>query len=79
MKPEQLEIARLKREVTKLKAERDILKTLVDRFPPAGIETGCDMYYRSGRWLFGGINPVKKHGPWAVADLRVVTRSSDPG
>jgi transposase-like protein len=28
MKPEQLEIARLKREVTKLKAERDILKKL---------------------------------------------------
>jgi transposase-like protein len=26
MKPEQLEIARLKREVTRLKAERDILK-----------------------------------------------------
>src|SRR5437667_3663276 len=26
MKPEQLEIARLKREVTKLKAERDVLK-----------------------------------------------------
>src|SRR6266498_2505653 len=26
MKPEQLEVARLKREVTKLKAERDILK-----------------------------------------------------
>ena len=26
MKPEQIEIARLKREVTKLKAERDILK-----------------------------------------------------
>jgi transposase len=26
MKPDQLEIARLKREVTKLKAERDILK-----------------------------------------------------
>jgi transposase len=26
MKPEQLEIARLKREVAKLKAERDILK-----------------------------------------------------
>jgi transposase len=28
MKPEQLEIARLKREVTKLKAERDILKNV---------------------------------------------------
>jgi hypothetical protein len=26
MKPEQLEVARLKREVTKLKAERDVLK-----------------------------------------------------
>ena len=39
MKPEQLEIARLKREVTKLRAERDILKTYgpprpqVARFP----------------------------------------------
>jgi transposase len=48
MKPEQLEIARLKREVTKLKAERDILKNTRRCFPPAGIETGCDMYYR--RW-----------------------------
>ena len=28
MKPEQLEIARLKREVAKLKAERDILKSI---------------------------------------------------
>ena len=28
MKPEQLEIARLKREVVKLKAERDILKNV---------------------------------------------------
>ena len=46
MKPEQLEIARLKREVAKLKAERDILKNVRGSFPPAGIETGCDMYYR---------------------------------
>src|SRR5207344_2689160 len=27
----------------------------------------------SGRQLFGGVCPVKKHGPWAFADLRVVT------
>ena len=26
----------------------------------------------------GWLNPVKRHGPWAGADLRVVTRSSDP-
>jgi transposase len=31
MKPEQLEVARLKREVTKLKAERDILKNVRPR------------------------------------------------
>ena len=32
----------------------------------------------SGRKLFGGSVPVKKRGPWAVADLRVVTPSGDP-
>jgi transposase len=32
----------------------------------------------SGRQLFGGSVPVKKRGPWAVADLPVVTLSSDP-
>src|SRR4029077_12170837 len=42
MKPEQLETVRLKREVAKLKAERDILKNTCGSFLPAGIETGCD-------------------------------------
>ena len=32
---------------------------------------------RRGRRLFGGIDPVKKHGPGTVADLRVVTPSGD--
>ena|SRR5690242_731131 len=32
----------------------------------------------SGRKLFGESVPVKKRGPWAVADLRVVTLSGDP-
>jgi hypothetical protein len=83
MKPEQLEIARLKREVAKLKAERDILKNARRSLSSCGHRNGlrkCIIGAEgSGRWLFGGINPVKKHGPWAVADLRVVTRSSDPG
>jgi transposase len=35
MKPEQLEIARLKREVAKLKAERDILKKAARAIAPA--------------------------------------------
>jgi transposase len=35
MKPEQLEIARLKREVIKLKAERDILKKTAAYFAKA--------------------------------------------
>ena len=83
LKPEQLEIARLKREVAKLKAERDILKNVRGSFSSCGHRNGLRYVLSasegSGRWLFGGINPVKKHGPWAVADLRVVTRSSDPG
>jgi transposase-like protein len=39
MKPEQLEIAQLKREVIKLKAERDILKNHRGLGPPVGRET----------------------------------------
>ena len=35
IKPEQLEIERLRREVTKLKAERDILKNCPERCTPA--------------------------------------------
>ena len=45
MKPEQLEIARLKREVTKLKAERDILKKAVVYF--AKESTGSSVSLRS--------------------------------
>ena len=41
MKPEQLEIARLKREVTKLKAERDILKPR-----PTSRRNRCEVRFR---------------------------------
>jgi transposase-like protein len=40
MKPEQLEVARLKREVTKLKAERDILKNVRGSFSSCGHRNG---------------------------------------
>src|ERR1700745_3454294 len=45
MKPEQAEIARLKREVTKLKAERDILKKAAAYF--ARESTGSSVSLRS--------------------------------
>jgi transposase len=48
LKPEQLEIARLKREVTRLKAERDILKNHLGQRPPVGVET-VEVYPLGGR------------------------------
>ncbi len=62
-------------------AEQDIFKkTGSGRRPACG--GGNELRYRepegSGRKVFGGPDPVKKRGPWAVADLRVVTSSGDP-
>jgi len=55
-------------------------KTLVDRGPPVDVETVSLIMAvgGSGRQLFGGVYPVKKHGPWAFADLRVVTLMAIP-
>jgi transposase len=55
-------------------------KTVSDRTPACG---GRNIWSYagaegSGRPLFGGIDPAKKRGPWAVADLRMVTPSGDP-
>jgi transposase len=44
MKPEQLEIAQLKREVIKLKAERDIPKNDQGRRRPCGRRNGEPLY-----------------------------------
>jgi transposase len=80
MKPEQLEIAQLKREVIKLKAERDILKNYPGPLPACAGQkqqvVSCGLE-GSGRQLIGGTVPVKKRGPWVHANLRVVT--SPPG
>ena len=42
--------------------------------PPVAVETDLAIVglEGSGRKLFGGSVPVKKRGPWAVADLQVV-------
>ena len=72
--------ARLTRRLTRAEAIIDIQKNglgsvsrLCGRNGPryCGVEG-------SGRKLFGGSVPVKKRGPWAVADLRVVTPPGDP-
>ncbi len=45
MKPEQAEIARLRREVTKLKAERDILKNHRGSAPACGRRNGSGLFW----------------------------------
>jgi hypothetical protein len=45
MKPEQAEIARLQREVTKLKAERDILKNHHGSAPACGRRNGSGLFW----------------------------------
>jgi hypothetical protein len=61
MKPEQLEIARLKREVLKLKAERNILKNCrvptpacarekQRRYPGGGLDGRCDVVRQTFRF-----------------------------
>ena len=67
MKPEQLEIAQLKREVIKLKAERDILKNHHGSGPPVGRETAA-RYRGHGRErpaFWWRMTPLKNmvHGP----------------
>src|SRR5258708_31575080 len=71
MNPEQLEIVRLKREVAKLKAERDILKkprptsrrnrreVLLHCEAPGGLGRGLDV--RGARCLAGWLGRYEKH------------------
>jgi len=57
------------------------LKTFVDRFPPAGIETGCDMYYRhrgERPLAFWWHQPRKKTWSMGRCGLESGDASSDP-
>jgi hypothetical protein len=66
---------------TKKKEPIGSYKTSSGRRPACGVRNWLRYPDRegSGRKVFGGLDPVKKRGPWAVADLRMVTLSSDPG
>jgi hypothetical protein len=46
--------------------------------PPVGIETVSLHRSRKGAAVLVASDPAKKHGPWVVANLRVVTPSGDP-
>jgi len=67
---EQMEIARLKAELAQARGTK----------PPVGIETVALSCLRKGAAVsfLVAIDPVKKHGPWVVANLRVATSSGDP-
>jgi hypothetical protein len=75
-----MEIARLKAELAQARVERDILKNQRGTKPPVGIETVALSCLRKGAAVsfLVAIDPVKKHGPWVVANLRVATSSGDP-
>jgi len=49
LKPEQQEIERLRRELARMKAERDILKTVLGSARLCAVETGCAMLLAEGR------------------------------
>jgi hypothetical protein len=48
--------------------------------PPVAVETDCAIVDARGaaEKFLVDLTPQKKRGPWAVADLRVVTPSGDP-
>ena len=63
MKPEQLEITRLKREVAKLKAERDILKKAAAYFAKESLGSSLSLRSTGGS------------GPWTGCARRSVSRA----
>ena len=75
------ELRRLRAELKRVTEERDILKNRLPGAPrPIGLETlrSTLILLDSGRWLFGGLVPVKKLDPGEAADRLVVARSVTP-
>jgi transposase len=68
------EIARLQRENERLRMERDILKNCPAPGAPVRGRNSLVLSSAAGRVAaVRGTIPVKKHGPWVHANLRVVT------
>ena len=78
---QQAELRKLRAELKRVTEERDILKNRLPGAPrPIGLETlrSTLILLDSGRWLFGGLVPVKKLDPGEAADPLVVARSVTP-
>ena len=76
------EIARLRRELDRTRMERDVLKKPSRTGSACGVRNSLLVVWcRRGAavCLLVAHDPVKKHGPWTVARLRVVTPHGDPG
>nr|GAJ37835.1 hypothetical protein BDOA9_0204530 [Bradyrhizobium sp. DOA9] len=75
MKPEQQELERLRREVAKLEAERDIHHGPGPPVRGRNSQRRCYLLDLEGsdRKLIGGTVPVNKLGPWVDGNLRMVT------
>ena len=75
---EKEELARLRRESPQLRMEREILKNASGRWPHRLLRQKLGRAYRGLRRverpfaIWCSPEPVKKHGPGRVADLRVV-------
>jgi len=79
--PEQQKIQELEARIARLEREKSILKNRLPGAPrPIGLETlrSTLILLDSGRWLFGGLVPVKKLDPGEAADPLVVARSVTP-
>jgi transposase len=72
--------SRLKQRLERAEAIVEIQKNQRGTKPPVGIETVALSCLRKGAAVsfLVAIDPVKKHGPWVVANLRVATSSGDP-
>lgn len=79
--PEQQKIQELEARIARLEREKSILKNRLPGAPrPIGLETlrSTLILLDSGRWLFGGLVPVKKLDPGEAADPLVAARSVTP-
>src|SRR5271157_5406214 len=81
------ELARSRRENLRLKQRLERAEAIIELQKPSRNAAACgDRNCCALSWLRKGAavhflvasDPVKKHGPWVVANLRVVTSSGDP-
>ena len=82
MKPEQLEIAQLKREVIRLKAERDILKKAAADLREIDVKFGFIAKHRGiwpAEWMCGALGVFAVGYAWLTRPRSRRSRQTNPG